>query len=264
VYVSQLDPVAFHVGPLAIRWYGLAYIGGFLAGLGILAWLRRREKLLPPGAWMDDLVLYMVVGVVLGGRLGEVLLYRPAYYLQNPLEIFAIWKGGMASHGGMAGVVVAAALFAYRRGFPALILLDALALAAPVGLFLGRLANFVNGELVGAPTALPWAVVFPAFDDVPRHPVQIYQAIVEGPLLFLVLFLLPYPKYGFGTRAALFAVAYGVGRFATEPFRNVDPGYLGYTSGLTNGQIYSLVLAAAGAVLLVTRRAAARGERRMP
>jgi phosphatidylglycerol---prolipoprotein diacylglyceryl transferase len=253
-YVDNLDPIAFTLGPLAVRWYGLGYLAGLLVGAAIVKWLQQKERLLPPGRWLEDLVLYMVLGVIVGGRLGEVLLYQPAYYFRHPLEIFAVWHGGMASHGGMVGVAVATYLFARKRNISYWILMDAIALAAPPGLFFGRIANFINGELVGKVSDVPWAVVFPSTDAFPRHPVQIYQALTEGPLLFLCLLALPYPRYGYGSRAAAFCIGYGVVRIATEFFREPDPDYLGSTFGLTNGQLFSAVLVMAGVWLFLFQR----------
>src|SRR5215212_9748969 len=183
----MIDPVLVQIGPFAIRWYALAYIAGI-----VLGWLlARRTVALPPAVatreQLDDVVTWITLGIILGGRLGYVLFYRPGHYLANPLEIFAVWQGGMSFHGGAAGVILAIVLFARRRGLDMLTLADRTTAVVPIGLFFGRLANFINGELWGRVTDVPWAMVFPHAGPEPRHPSQLYQAGLEGVALFVLL-----------------------------------------------------------------------------
>jgi phosphatidylglycerol:prolipoprotein diacylglycerol transferase len=250
-FVQSISPIAFHIGPLVVRWYGLAYLAGLFIGIKILKRLIKSEGLLRQDLNLDSLLTYLTLGVIIGGRMGEVLFYSPEYYFAHPLQVFAVWKGGMSSHGGFIGVLIATALFCRKHRVNFLVLMDAVAFSAPPGIFLGRLANFINSEMPGKVTHVPWAVIFPVNDLLPRHPVQIYQALTEGPVLLLLLFLFPYPRYGYGTRCAFFAIAYGILRFITEYFRAVDPGYLGYYHGLTEGQLLSLGMIAVGVVLFV-------------
>lgn len=248
-FVQTIDPVALHIGPIIIRWYGLAYLAGLLIGIQWLKRLVHTERLLPGDMPLDSLLFYLTMGVILGGRIGEIVFYSPEYYLAHPLQVFAVWNGGMASHGGMIGVLLATALFCRKYDVHYLALMDGIAYSAPFGLFFGRMANFINSEMPGKVAHVPWAVIFPVHDMLPRHPVQIYQALTEGPLLFLVLALVPYPRFGLGTRAAAFAIFYGILRFITEYFRELDPSYLGYYDGLTEGQILSVGLTLIGIIL---------------
>ncbi len=248
----NIDPVAVHLGPLAIRWYGLAYVAGFLAG-----WALMNRRAARPGSGWDaeqvgDLVFYSVLGVILGGRLGYVLFYNLPVYLAHPLDIFKVWQGGMSFHGGLAGSLVVLVIFGRRtgRGFRAVA--DFIAPVVPIGLCLGRIANFINGELWGAPTDLPWGVVFPNPDagGVPRHPSQLYEASLEGVLLFTILWWYssrPRPR---GAVAGLFLLGYGVLRFLVEFVRQPDAqiGYLAW-GWLTMGQLLSLPVILFGAWL---------------
>ena len=244
-----------------VRFYGLAYLLGFAAGGGLLVLYRRRGRS-PLGAGQElDLLTYLLVGVVAGGRLGYVLLYDWREFVQDPLILFALWKGGMASHGGMAGVILATWFFARRNRLPFLGITDLLATAAPVGLFFGRLANFINGELWGTPSRLPWAVVFPESPanpatglPEPRHPSQIYQAFGEGLVLFAWLQWRFWrnPGLGAGRLSAEFLLGYGIIRFLTEFVREPDAPLV---LGLSRGQFYSIPLILFGIVLMaLTRR----------
>ena len=244
-----IDPVAIELGPLVIRWYALAYIVGILIGWRYAKWVARREPQRFNPELLEDFLLWATLGVVLGGRLGFVFFYGPYYFLHHPLEAFQIWQGGMSFHGGILGVAVAVILFARRHRIPALALGDAAAAAAPIGLFFGRIANFINGELWGRPTDLPWAMVFPHAGPEPRHPSQLYEAGLEGILLFgILLFLirrtdwLQKPGAIFG----VFLIGYGVARSLVELVR--DPS--GYIGPLTTGQFLSLPMIIVGAVLL--------------
>ncbi len=251
------DPVAVELGPLVIRWYALAYIVGLLLGWRLARRLVTRPgwNLTPEG--VDDLLFYVTLGVILGGRLGYVLFYQPGYYAANPLEILYVWRGGMSFHGGLVGVLVAALYFARRTGANPLEVADLLAAVAPLGLFFGRIANFINGELWGRPTDVPWAVIFPMAGPEPRHPSQIYEALLEGLLLFVLLqFLARRPRRPEqqGVLTGVFLLGYGLARSFVELYREPDP-QLGYLwGGLTMGQILSIPLVLAGLYLLVRAR----------
>ena len=256
----EFDPVLVHLGPFSIRWYALAYIAALLLGWRLV---RRLAGLRPQVAdlrQVDDFLTWAVLGVVLGGRLGYVLFYQPSKFLADPLSILAVWGGGMSFHGGMLGVATAIVLFCRRERIPILGFADRIAVAAPIGLFLGRLANFVNGELWGrvAPDWLPWGMVFPAAGPEPRHPSQLYQAGLEGVVLFAAMLVLVRSErlrahYGFLTGA--FLAGYAVARTVGEVFRQPDP-FLGFLyAGATMGQLLSLPMLLAGVVLMGVGRA---------
>jgi len=256
------DPVLIQLGPLAIRWYALAYIGSLLLGWRIM---RRLVRLSPPVATelqTDDFLTWATLGVVLGGRLGYVLFYQPGQYLQNPLGAFAVWQGGMSFHGGVLGVVTALVIYCRRQGIPLLGFADRLAVVVPIGLGLGRIANFINGELWGrpAPDWLPWAMIFPNAGPEPRHPSQLYQAGMEGLILLLVLAFLcrsPAIRARFGTLTGVFLVGYGIARIIGEVFRQPD-AFLGFLfAGATMGQLLSVPMILAGAWLIARARPAA-------
>jgi phosphatidylglycerol:prolipoprotein diacylglycerol transferase len=256
----NIDPVALAIGPLAIRWYALAYMAGLTLGLlWAKSLARQRPWDRPTADDLDEFLVWAVCGVVLGGRLGSVLFYQPAYYLQNPLEIFAVWKGGMSFHGGMLGVLVAVFLFGRRRKFDPLKLGDIVAVVAPVGLFFGRIANFINGELWGRPTDVAWAMVFPHADGQPRHPSQLYQACLEGLVLLVVMQIAvrrPALRERPGALAGIFLIGYGIARIIGEFFRQPDVQLGFLVGGITMGQLLSLPMLLAGAWLV--RRALQR------
>jgi phosphatidylglycerol---prolipoprotein diacylglyceryl transferase len=249
-----LDPVALQFGPLVIRWYALAYLAGFI--LGWQYWL----KLAATGPAQitrqhyDDFLTWAVLGVVLGGRIGYILFYQFSYYLAEPLDMLKVWHGGMSFHGGILGVVLATILFCRKHKLPILAFGDPLAASAPIGLFLGRLANFVNGELFGRPTDMPWGMIFPRGGEMPRHPSQLYEAGLEGALLFFLLFWLiklPSIRRKPGTILGLFLIGYGLARITAECFREPDI-QLGYLwGGATMGQILSLPMILLGLGLVV-------------
>ncbi len=248
----DFDPVAFALGPLQVRWYGLMYLLGFVAG-----WALGRYRAKRPGSgWtveqVDDLVFYIALGVILGGRVGYILFYGFGSFLHNPLTLFRIWEGGMSFHGGFLGVLLAMALFArkYRRGFWPTV--DFIAPLIAPGILFGRLGNFINGELWGRATDLPWGMVFrQTGDGLPRHPSQLYEAALEGVALFVVVWLFSAKPRPTMAVSGVFALAYGIFRFLVEFVRQPDPqlGYLAF-GWLTMGQVLSLPLIAVGAVLL--------------
>jgi len=248
----QFDPVAFQIGPVAIRWYGLMYVIGFLLFV-VLGRHRARQNMLT--GWrpsdVDDMLLYGVFGVILGGRLGYVLFYKPLYYVTHPLEIFAVWQGGMSFHGGLIGVLVALLLFARTRRKRWLAVTDFVAPLVPLGLACGRIGNFINGELWGRVTSGPWAMVFPQAGPEPRHPSQLYQFALEGVLLFVVLWVYTRRRRPMGAASGLFLLGYGVCRFVVEYAREPD-SFLGYLAlGLTMGQWLSLPMILIGAAMML-------------
>jgi phosphatidylglycerol:prolipoprotein diacylglycerol transferase len=257
----QFDPVLVHLGPLVIRWYALAYIAGLVIGW----WGVRRLAALSPAvashAQVDDFLTWATLGVVLGGRLGYVLFYQPSRFLAAPWEIPYLWQGGMSFHGGMLGVAVAIVWYCRRQGMPVLGFADRIAVMAPLGLGLGRIANFINGELWGrpAPDWLPWAMIFPNAGPLPRHPSQIYQALLEGVVLLTVMLVLvrrPAMRERFGLLTGVFLVGYGLARIVGEMFRQPDP-FLGFLyAGATMGQLLSVPMVLAGIWLIVRARPA--------
>ncbi|MGE0752520.1 MAG: prolipoprotein diacylglyceryl transferase [Variibacter sp.] len=252
------DPILVSFGPFAIRWYALAYIFGILLG-----WLYARVIIRSERLWgrpaplttfdFDDFIVWVTIGIILGGRVGYVLFYNPAYFAAHPGDIFQIWHGGMSFHGGFTGCVIAVILFARRRGIPILTLGDITCAVGPIGLFLGRIANFVNGELWGRVTDVPWAMVFPSGGPLPRHPSQLYEAGLEGIVLFVVLAIavragaLKRP----GLVVGLFVLGYGLARIIGETFREPD-AQLGFLwGGLTMGMLLSIPMVLAGVALIV-------------
>ena len=249
----DIDPVLISFGPFAIRWYALAYIAGILLGWAYVRGLIRNQKLWagePPMSVsdFDDFIVWVTLGIILGGRLGYVLFYNPAHFAAHPSEILQVWTGGMSFHGGFFGCVLAVLLFAWKRNVSALSLGDLTCAAGPIGLFLGRIANFINGELWGRVTEVPWAFVFPHAGELPRHPSQLYEAASEGALLFVLLAVairagaLKRP----GLVIGLFAIGYALARSFCELFREPD-AHLGFLWGnLTMGMVLSLPLLLAG------------------
>lgn len=248
-----IDPVAVHIGPLAVHWYGLMYLAGFVAFL-ILGKRRaaRQDWHGMSGQDVDDLLTWGVLGVIIGGRLGQVLFYEPGYYFTHPLEIFAVWKGGMSFHGGFLGVLIAMAWWGKRQGKTFFQVTDFIAAQVPLGLLFGRIGNFINGELWGrvADASLPWAMVFPRADDNPRHPSSLYEALAEGVLLFALLWWFAGKQRARGAISGLFLVGYGVARFVCEYFREPDAGIFGHSYLISMGQWLSLPMVIVGVWLL--------------
>ena len=251
----SIDPTLIEIGPFAIRWYALAYIVGLILGWRYVRYLAEKPPGLLTREHIDDLLVWIALGVILGGRLGYCFFYKPLYFLQNPLEIFQVWQGGMAFHGGMLGCVVAVLLFARKHKIPALHIGDLVGAAGPLGLLLGRLANFINGELWGRASDVPWAMVFPADRlQVPRHPSQLYEAVLEGLVLFIVLFVLGQKesvRRRYGLMFGVFVGGYGLARFIVEFFREPD-AHLGFLfAGATMGQMLSIPMILIGGFFII-------------
>jgi len=253
MFINNFDPVAFQILSLEIRWYSLAYIVGI-----ILGWAYCKQRLIKDQNILilfDDFITYLIVGVILGGRLGYALFYNLKYYLENPFEILMVWNGGMSFHGGLIGVIIASQLFSNKHKIGQFIFLDLVALSAPIGIFFGRIANFINSELIGRATDLPWSVQFILIDGIKRHPSQLYEAFFEGIILFFLL------RYFFkknylenpGKISALFLIFYSLFRFFAEFFRIPDPqiGYL--ILNLTLGQLISVLFFMTGTLLFYLR-----------
>jgi phosphatidylglycerol:prolipoprotein diacylglycerol transferase len=255
-----IDPVAIEIGPLAIRWYALAYIAGLVLGWRYVAWRARAPGSPISRRDADDFLVWAALGIVLGGRLGSVLFYNSGYYVAHPVEILYLWRGGMSFHGGMLGMAGAIVWFSRRRGLAVLAVADLVACAAPIGLFFGRIANFINGELFGRPSEAPWAVIFPGDAlQTPRHPSQIYEAGLEGLVLFAVLWLVlrrPGARARPGLLTGVFVAGYGLLRIVGEFFREPDAN-LGYlVSGATMGQLLSAPMVLFGLYLVLRARPA--------
>lgn len=262
-----IDPVLVNIGPLPIRWYALAYIAGFLLG-----WLYQRVLVANNNLWapgqqrltresLDDLLVFVALGVIIGGRLGHVLFYDLGFYVANPLEIVKTWKGGMAFHGGLIGAIIGLLIFARREKIPLLTASDICAMVAPIGIFFGRLANFIKPEMWGRESDVPWAMVFPQAGDAPRHPSQLYEAGLEGLALGLVLWIAARSgalKHK-GLASGIFGVGYGLARIFCEFFREPDPYQEALSNGLTMGMALSAPLVVLG-VLLMFVALSRRGE----
>lgn len=249
----HINPIALQLGPIAVHWYGLMYMAGFLTFL----WLGRRRIVMLKhpqinNKLLDDLLFYGVLGVILGGRMGEVLFYNPDYYFSHPLKVFAVWEGGMSFHGGFLGVLVAMGYFAHQQKIRWLELMDFIAPLVPPGLAFGRLGNFINGELWGRPTNLPWGMVFPSVDNLPRHPSQLYEFALEGVLLFTIMWIYARKPRPVGAVSGLFLIGYGSLRFIAEFARNPDDGIFGLmTFGVSMGQWLSLPMVIVGILMMV-------------
>jgi phosphatidylglycerol---prolipoprotein diacylglyceryl transferase len=252
-----IDPIIFQVGPLAIRWYSLAYIAGLMIGWRYMLALARRTPQVVADRDVDDFLVWATLGVILGGRLGYVFFYQPAFFLENPLAILRVWQGGMSFHGGLLGVVIAGLIYVRVRLIPLLPFADLVVTAAPIGLFLGRIANFINGELWGRAADVPWAMVFPNGGPHPRHPSQLYEALLEGLVLMIVLGLL-HPneevRRRHGMLSGIFLLGYALARSAVELFRQPDVQIGLLAGGTTMGQWLSAPMAALGVILIVRAR----------
>ena len=259
MYVHNLDPVLFDFGFLVIRWYSLAYIFGILIGW----WLARKiivKKFLSINFTFDlkefdNLITYLIISILIGGRIGYILFYNFGYYLSNPLDIIKIWEGGMSFHGALIGIIFGTYLFSEKKNIPTFFLLDIIACVAPLGIFFGRIANFINGELVGKTTEVFWAVIFPNIDNIPRHPSQLYEAFFEGLVLLIILNLILFKEnYKTGTCSYMFLILYGIFRIFSEFFREPDV-QIGYLFNLISmGVMLSVFMILAGIIIFLKRK----------
>jgi phosphatidylglycerol:prolipoprotein diacylglycerol transferase len=244
----NISPVALSLGPLTIYWYGIMYLIGFLCAYGLGVY--RKERLGFTNEDVSDLIFYGAMGVVLGGRTGYMFFYHPDFLWASPLSLFKVWDGGMSFHGGLIGVILAFILFAKKKALNFWLLADFIAPFVPVGLFFGRIGNFINGELWGRVTDMPWGMIFPLGDQYPRHPSQLYEAFFEGIILFLILWCFSKKERPKGRVSALFLIGYGVIRLSLECFREPDPqlGFIGFNV-FTMGQLLSIPMIIAGLVI---------------
>jgi len=258
----HIDPIIFSMGPLHVRWYGLMYVLGFFAAYLLTRYQARKFHWNQFEAHLDNLNLALIIGVILGGRLGYVLFYNFGYYLQHPLEIFATWEGGMSFHGGCIGVLLAGFFYCRRTELDFWKGADLYVVTVPIGLGFGRIGNFINGELFGRVTTVPWGMVFPNGGPLPRHPSQIYEALLEGFVLFSILWSLkarPWQEkknWPHGTMVVLFLVIYGIFRFCVEFVREPDPQLGKLFLGMTMGQLLSLGMIACEVILYIIRKRA--------
>ena len=253
MFINNFDPVAIQIFSVEIRWYSLAYVIGILFGWFLSKRIFIKDPLLKEK--FDDYITYLIIGIIIGGRLGYVLLYNPNFYLNNLIDVFKIWQGGMSFHGGLVGVIAMSVLFAKKNDQDSFIYLDVVSIVAPIGIFFGRISNFINSELYGIETNLPWAVKFIQVDNLYRHPSQLYEAIFEGLILFIVLIY--FRKKGFmkipGLISGLFLIFYSFFRFIIE-FVRVPDEQLGYIFfNLTMGQIVSFIFFLIGSYLVITK-----------
>ena len=254
MYTHNLDPVLIDFGFIVVRWYSLAYILGIILGwwLGkkIINHIIKDVNLKFNIKDFDDLITYLVISIILGGRLGYVIFYNLGYYLTNPFDIIKVWEGGMSFHGALLGIIVGTYLFSKKKNVPTFFLLDIIACVSPIGIFFGRIANFINGELIGKVTEVSWSVIFPAIDNLPRHPSQLYEAALEGAVLFFILNSLIYrQRYKIGTCSYLFLIYYGIFRIISEFFRQPDT-QIGYLFNLFSmGTLLSILMIIAGLII---------------
>ena len=253
MYTHNLEPVLFNIYFLEIRWYSLAYIVGITLGWWyakkVCSFLNKSKGVPIKGDEFDNLISYLIAGIIVGGRMGYVIFYNPVFYLFNPMEILKIWEGGMSFHGGLIGIIISVIIFSKKNNLNSLMYLDVIACVAPIGLFLGRIANFINSELIGKPTQFFLNVIFPEIDELPRHPSQIYEAFLEGAILFFILrYIISSKDYIIGTCSYMFLIFYGVFRTISEFFREPD-AHIGYLFGfISTGTLLSLFMITAGLI----------------
>ena len=254
MFVHNLDPVFVSFGFIDVRWYSLAYIFGILLGW----WfgkkiIKKRSKEVSysfKSEDFEDLITYIIISLIIGGRIGYVIFYNFEYYFSNPFKIIKVWEGGMSFHGALIGIVIGSYLFSLKKRIPVFFVLDIVACVSPIGIFLGRIANFINGELVGKISNLPWSVIFPSIDNMSRHPSQLYEALLEGLILFIILNYIIFKKnYKTGTCSYLFLIAYGLFRIFCEIFREPD-AQIGYIFDiLSMGTLLSILMIIIGTVI---------------
>ena len=254
MFTHNLDPILIDFGFISIRWYSLAYIFGIIIGwwygkkiiLKRFQFFRNKFNIVE----FDNLISYIIISIIIGGRLGYIIFYNPSYYFFNPIEILKIWEGGMSFHGGMIGVIIGTYLFSIKKKIHTFFLLDIIACVSPIGIFFGRIANFINGELIGKTSNLPWSVIFPSVDMIPRHPAQLYEAFLEGVILFIILNLLIFrANYKTGTCSAIFLIFYGVFRIFSEIFREPDIQLGYFFNFLSMGTILSSIMILVGVII---------------
>jgi phosphatidylglycerol:prolipoprotein diacylglycerol transferase len=256
MFTHNLDPVLLDFGFMAIRWYSLAYIAGITIGwwLGKKIIIKKFQNISQKFDLreFDDLITYLIISIIIGGRIGYIIFYNLKYYISNPLDIVKIWEGGMSFHGALIGIIFATYLFSKKRKMSSFFLLDIIACVSPIGIFFGRIANFINGELVGKTTNFSWGVIFPAVDKLPRHPSQLYEAFLEGIILFFILNIFIFKKnYKTGMCSAFFLIFYGFFRIISELFREPDP-QIGYLFNLFSmGTILSFLMVLAGMIIFI-------------
>lgn len=249
----NIDPVIINIGPLAIRWYSLAYIAGILIGISYIKYLSKKSSFKPPKDFFDNFLIFIIIGIIVGGRLGYVFIYDPSSFIEQPLNILKTWTGGMSFHGGLFGFTIATIIFSKKYKVNYWKIFDLSACAAPIGIFFGRIANFINAELVGRVTDVSWGVIFPGSGYLARHPSQIYEALIEGLLLFIIMSIC-FLKYKLFKRermlTGLFCILYSTGRFIVEFFREPDlsVGYI--LNYFTMGQIISLMIIILGIIII--------------
>jgi len=259
MFTHNLDPVLFDFGFIAIKWYSLAYVAGILIGwwLGkkIIVKKFQNESQKFDLKEFDDLITYLIISIIVGGRVGYVIFYNPRYFISNPLDIIKIWEGGMSFHGALIGVIAGTLLFSIKRNISSFFLLDVIACVSPIGIFFGRIANFINGELIGKVTNVPWSVIFPAIDILPRHPSQLYEAFLEGVVLFFILnIFMIRNNYKTGTCSFLFLIFYGFFRIISELFREPDI-HIGYFYNLFSmGTLLSFLMILIGVIIFIYSR----------
>tara|TARA_B100001057_G_scaffold60043_1_gene53266 strand:+ start:156 stop:947 length:792 start_codon:yes stop_codon:yes gene_type:complete len=255
MYTHNLDPVIVDFGLIVIRWYSLAYVFGIIIGWWfgkkIINHILQQINLTFRVKEFDDLITYLIISLIIGGRLGYVIFYNLGFYINNPSDILKVWEGGMSFHGALLGIIIGTYLFSKKKNLPTFFLLDIIACVSPIGIFLGRIANFINGELIGKVTEVSWSVIFPAVDGLPRHPSQLYEALFEGIVLFLILVNLIFRhRYKMGKCSYLFLIYYGIFRVISEFFREPDP-QVGYLFNLFSmGTLLSFLMIIAGLVIL--------------
>ena len=255
MYIHNLNPVLLDFGFIAIRWYSLAYIFGILVGWWfgkkLISHILKNFDLKFNIKDFDDFISYVIISMILGGRVGYIIFYNLEYYLSNPLDIIKVWEGGMSFHGALIGIIFGTYFFSLKKNIPTFFLLDIVACVSPIGIFLGRIANFINGELFGKATDVSWSVVFPTIDMLPRHPSQLYEATLEGLVLFFILNILVFKrKYKLGFCSSLFLICYGIFRIISEFFREPDT-QIGYVlSTFSMGTILSFFMILSGLIIL--------------
>ena len=254
MFTHNLEPILFELGFISVRWYSLAYIFGILIGwwYGKNIIFKKFKNINNKSElkYFDDLITYIIISIIIGGRFGYIIFYNPLYYLNNPIDIFKIWEGGMSFHGALIGIILGTYIFSKKNKIKVFFFLDIIACVAPIGIFLGRIANFINSELVGKVSDIPWSVIFPLIDENPRHPSQLYEALLEGIILFFILrYVINRKGYKIGNCSCVFLIGYGLFRIISELFREPD-AHIGYLFSLmSTGTLLSIIMIFSGLIL---------------